>query len=632
MSWANELYEVYKSECGKEHTNGSQLLPISHSTANAQIEVTIDEAGNFKTARTLSKEEGRNTIIPITEQSGGRTVAPAPMPFADKLIYLAGDYAQYVDEVKKDKKTGEETISPAENQRYYPPYLEQLKSWCDSEFTHSAVQALYAYLSKGTLLADLLSRRDVLELDEESGKLKQNVKIAGIPQESSFVRFKIEYQDGISETWHDASLYDSFIHLNSSHMEQKALCYATGELLPITENHPKKLVSSATNAKLISANDESGFSYRGRFATKSEALSVSYEFSQKMHNALKWLVAEKGMLIGGMTIVVWASGMQEIPSVIHAAVPPMNEDDDEDDDCPIISAIEADYQTELRESIFGYRDKLAPNTKVMLLGLDAATPGRLSVSMYTELDSRRFFENLANWHQETAALRYDGKRNKRFYNSFSVYDIVNCAFGMENGKAYLECKAEVLRDNILRLLPCIMEGRPLPADIMWALYHKASNPLAYDHGYLHRNVVEAACGMIHKFNIDHNKGVISMAYDPNETNRSYLYGCLLAIADAAERETYEGDDKNNRVTNARRYWNAFSKRPYETWGRISELMIPYYNKLQGKRVRYEKMIQEIEAKFTLAEFTDNSALEPAYLLGFHHYTSAIFKSNKSEEE
>ena len=39
MGWTNELYRVYELVCS-DPKNG--LLPVSHSTANAQIEVTID--------------------------------------------------------------------------------------------------------------------------------------------------------------------------------------------------------------------------------------------------------------------------------------------------------------------------------------------------------------------------------------------------------------------------------------------------------------------------------------------------------------------------------------------------------------------------------------------------------------
>lgn len=62
-------------------------------------------------------------------------------------------------------------------------------------------------------------------------------------------------------------------------MGNQQLCYATGELLSATYKHPSKIRNSGDKAKLISSNDESGFTYRGRFSGKEKALSVSYEFS-----------------------------------------------------------------------------------------------------------------------------------------------------------------------------------------------------------------------------------------------------------------------------------------------------------------------------------------------------------------
>lgn len=121
-----------------------------------------------------------------------------------------------------------------------------------------------------------------------------------------------------------------------------------------------------------------------------------------------------------------------------------------------------------------------------------------------------------------------------------------------------------------------------------------------------------------------------MAYDPNETDRSYLYGCLLAVADAAEYASYDEADKGKRITNAKRYWNMFSKRPYITWKTIREQLGVYLDKLGSARIRYEKMLDEIMGKFDLKAFSDNAPLEPAYLLGYQHYHAEIYK--KKEEE
>lgn len=614
MSWAQELYSVYETQCGDE-----KMLKVAHSTANAQIEVTINENGDFVTARALSKDEGKNTVIPVTESSGGRTSGIAPMPFADKLKYIAGDYRDFTSD---------------DNSEYFSQYIEQLMAWKDSKFSHPAVVALYKYLSKGGIISDLLQVGGVLEKDD-SGLLKGNFKIAGISQKDAFVRFIVLYSDKnrITKTWLDKTLWDSFVRFNSSTFEKTGLCYATGKIAALTEKHPTKIRNTGDKAKLISANDENGFTYRGRFQNKSEALSVGYEFSQKMHNALKWLIERQGKSYGDLMTVIWSSTMAQLPDLSSTLIDDLFGDVEEPEKTPPDTM--PVYKELISGIIFGYKKKIPVHSKVMILGLDAATTGRLSVALYSELLSSEFFKNIQKWHTETAVRRFNGKLKKHIFNSFSVYEIINCAFGTESGKGFLECKPEVLNETILRLLPCITESKPLPSDIMWALYHKASNPLAFEHSYNHRLTVETACGMINKFDADHKifrKGEITMAYDPNECDRSYLYGCLLAVADAAEREAYDDkEDKYERVTNARRYWNMFSKRPFMTWQRIAEQLNPYLNKLGKNREKYEKMIREIKSKFTPEKFADNAALSPLYLLGFHHYTAEIPNIIKKEE-
>ena len=113
-----------------------------------------------------------------------------------------------------------------------------------------------------------------------------------------------------------------------------------------------------------------------------------------------------------------------------------------------------------------------------------------------------------------------------------------------------------------------------------------------------------------------------MGFDPNETNRSYLYGCLLAIADKAESDTYEDADKSKRITNAKRYWNHFAQAPYQTWGIIEEKIQPYLNQHPYK-TKIQTDIQMIMDKMTPETFADNSRLEPLYLLGYHHFTAYL---------
>ena len=301
MSWTNELYKVYELASNAESLdNEKHILPISHSTSNAQIELTISESGEFVNACTVEKANAE-TIIPVTEDSGARSSNVCPMPLADKLVYIAGDYSEYANGKN------------AENSKYFNAYMAGLKKWTESEYTHKSVKAIFTYLEKRELMKDLIES-NVLVLDENTNRLLDTAKIAGIQQADSFVRFRV----GNSETWLDKTLYDCFDKLNQNNMKNIKLCYATGKEVPVTYKHPAKIRNSGDKAKLISSNDESGFTYRGRFSSKEEAVSVGYEFSQKMHNALKWLIIKQGISMGSLILVVWASGLKFIPNPLSS--------------------------------------------------------------------------------------------------------------------------------------------------------------------------------------------------------------------------------------------------------------------------------------------------------------------------
>ena len=80
--------------------------------------------------------------------------------------------------------------------------------------------------------------------------------------------------------------------------DNKEFSMIEGEIKPVAIQHAKGIVSIKGNAKLISSNDSSGFTYRGRFVNDKQAFSISYEASQKAHNALKWLIANQGVIRG----------------------------------------------------------------------------------------------------------------------------------------------------------------------------------------------------------------------------------------------------------------------------------------------------------------------------------------------
>lgn len=617
MSWTEELYKIYEQQCGRTENENDPLLPIGHSTANAQIEVTLSDKGEFITAVRVDKSDAV-TVIPVTEDSGPRGMGVFPHPFADKLVYIAGDYPKYTDGKRSD------------NAEYFKAYIDGLRGWAESEHSHPAVRAALRYLSGKTLITDLVSAR-ALELDE-NGLLKKDVKIANIAQEDCFVRFRVNYAEGGEpKTWADTTLYDAYIAYNSTRFEKNGLCYALGRELPVTYKHPSKLRNAGDKGKLISTNDESGFTYRGRFANKEQAVSVSYEFSQKVHNALKWLIARQGITVDSLSLVVWESALQPLPDITKSLDECFGEfglDDFEEEPQQLFGDnLVSAYRDKLKKSIFGRENELKPGSKTMLMALDSATTGRVSMSMYTELSTSDFLGNIGEWHENTAWVRYNGRKNIREINSFSLAEIAECAFGTEQG-GYIACKPEVKRDVYLRLIPCVTEGRSLPQDIVSALVNRASNPQMYDKDYNWRRVLETACGMIRKKQIEKTKEECSMALDKESTSRDYLFGRLLAVADAAEASTYDKD--NRRTTNARRYFNAFANRPSSGWQTIYSRLEPYLNKMpEQSRLYYTKLINEITGMFEHEDFNDNSKLKPEFLHAYSCQLNEIYSGNKN---
>lgn len=610
MSWTNELYHVYEISVGRSD-DGPELLPISHSTANAQIEIILTESSDFVTASKIDKSDAE-TIIPVTNDSAARSSGICAHPFTDKLVYIAGDYGKYFKGKNSD------------NSNHFKAYSDQLKDWTESEFAHPAVKAVYTYIEKACLMSDLIAC-GALATDEESGLLKSGMKIAGIDQQDCFVRFRINYNDVNKEsrTWKDKSLYESFIAYNSSKEQNVQLCYATGKILPPTYKHPSKIRNAGDKGKLISSNDESGFTYRGRFRNKEDALSISYDFSQKMHNGLKWLIAKQGVNIeNSLMLIVWESSLRDLVGITKSAISELGSFDDDDDQLPDTFP---KYKEFLQKSIFGSSNKFEKTSKAMIMGIDSSTTGRLSIVIYSELATSEFLANVENWHSSTAWIRFDGKHKKNVINSFSLKEIIECAFGTEQGDL-IKAKDKVITDNMCRLIPCVTENRKIPGDIVRSLVNRASSPQKYDKDYNWRKVLEAACAMLRKQKLE-NKEECKMALDENCKDKSYLFGRLLAVADVAEDSTYEKDEK--RVTNARRYFEAFTNHPSTTWDIIYKRLAPYLEKNYG--FYYRNLIDEIVDMFERDDFSDNTKLDPVFLHGYCCQRTALYKKKNSDE-
>lgn len=176
-----------------------------------------------------------------------------------------------------------------------------------------------------------------------------------------------------------------------------------------------------------------------------------------------------------------------------------------------------------------------------------------------------------------------------------------------------------------RMLPCIVDKRPIPKDIVKSAFHRASNPVAMER-WEWEKTLSITCALIRKMFIE-KKEEWGVALDQHSKDRSYLFGRLLAVADVLERGALGKDE--TRATNAIRYMNLFAKNPSRTWKTIQESLQPYQAKLGTKSTYLSKLIDEISDQFDIDDF-NNTPLTEKYLLGFYSQRRELYK--KKEEE
>ena len=635
MSWIQKLYETYEANkelAGRIVSEGSPiLLPICHTTQRAHITVVLDGNGNYKRAILVTPEDSR-TIIPCTEKSAFRSGSkPHNHPFADSLQYVAGDFLDFGGSV-----TSGFSKDPQEPHR---SYCEELKTWCDSEFAHKKVKSVLAYIQHGTLIHDL-TKHGVLYLDEDGLLLdawskddKENIpelfRVIGNdqPQSKALIRWAVEIPGELqSELWKDESVYDSWINYYIANQTLKDICYVTGEIGNLAQGHPAKLRNQGDSAKLISTNDSSGYTYRGRFKEAPEAAGVSFEVTQKAHNALRWLIEKQGVKSSDLAILTWAAEGTTPPNPVEDTAAFMAEGADEH-----VFYTADEFSEDLRKSLYGYRKQLGSTKNIMIMMMDSATPGRLSIRLYREMLPESFVQRIENWHLKTSWVhRYRASKwTDEVKDSVPVeYVSAPSAFDMAEAIYGKRIDDNLRKKALERIVRCILDGQKIPADMMESVVRRACNPMGMETRWEWMKALTIACAMYRNV---HEREGYALALEEKRKTRDYLYGRLLALADSLEEWALrEGGE--NRQTNAQRLMQRFSERPFSTWRNIELSLAPYKARLGGKGKGLTNRISEVMGLFDSEDFVSDKKLSGEFLLGYHCQKRALWKQEEVSQE
>ena len=642
MSWMKKLYRTYESILEQGVTDDTEpLTPVGHTIQNAHIVIVIDGQGNFQTARVMPPKTA--ILLPATESSENRTSGEAPHPLADKIQYVAKDYADYGGEKKA----------------YFEGYLKQLKAWCESHFTHPKVQAVLKYVTKGHVVANLVEE-GIFQLDSDNKVLNKWEAEGNAPLIFSVLpktKGKIEFGSALvcwqveiagdvhSQTWMDKTIQQSWADYAASEKAEKGFCLVQGEEAVISTMHPAKLRHTGDKAKLISSNDTAGYTFRGRFATAEEAASVSADVSAKAHSALRWLISRQGIRNGDHVTVAWAISGKPIPSPMKDISTELDWADMDNWD---ISAVEnpdefssqtsskqpsPDWSVNIgraaaqiiKKKLHGYRKELKEHEQISLIMLDSATPGRMALTYYQEFLPADYFANLDawiddfSWYQRYSIEVPNGKKtDKRTQWRFlppSPYSIAETVYG--------KSLSDTLKKQLYaRLLPVIAGGTSvlIPEDLVRQSFQAACNPNGCENWEWQRNI-GVACALYKGWRARHHdllqRRTYPMSLDTQNRSRDYLYGRLLAVAENTESYAlYLAGEK--RATTAERYIKRFAEHPFATWRNIELTLKPYQERLRNNgKDTGAQAIGEIMELFATDDFIRDDKLSGEFLLGYH---------------
>lgn len=619
MSWIQKLYETYECCAGHESESAEPLMPICHSTQQAQIEIVLNADACFKRASVIEKTQA-TTMIPCTEGSAGRSgKKPVNHPLCDKLQYLAKDFASFGGIVTSGFSKAPEVP--------HRDYVRQLEDWASSAWSHAKLTAILGYVKKGRLVQDLIEA-GVLPVGED-GKLLKSWRDQTSPApaifkviqntqapEEAFIRWRVESapDDPLSATWQDRALIDSWIAYYQHAQRFFGVCMVTGRESALAIQHPAKLRHAGDKAKLISSNDNSGYTFRGKFIEAEEAVSVGFDVTQKAHNALRWLLARQGYRKGNQAIVSWAISGALLPDPIKSSFDLFGLDSSDIEASPTTVSTDQNFALRLKKTIAGYGAKLDPKEDVVVMGVDSATPGRMAISFYRELEKSDFLNRIEDW-QIRYAWHQDYGEKVQFIGAPAPPDIAEAAYGRR--------LSEKLRNaTVERLLPCIIDGWDMPLDLVQSTTRQATNRVGMKRVEWEK-VLGIACALFKGY---HTERKYKMTLELERKSRDYLYGQLLAIADSIESYALRiSDAGKNRETTAGRLMQRFADRPFSTWRTIELALKPYEAKMQAGSdmsvavlVKRRKRLDEVMSLLDkLDERTSDAPLSGEFLLGYH---------------
>lgn len=597
------------------------LLPLYHTSLKSNskniISVKLDQDGSFYKAEVMA--DNQTIVFPVTANSVARSGSnPAPHPLVDKFSY-------YVSEA---------------NQTQYDDFHKQLANWidyCDEGEVKGFLTKIQRFILQTDFLSSILQslygdyyQREGLKItySDSDGKNK-TVDLSAYFLEFSIVQFHGFKDESVTSYKELHQSYISFVRANQDNL---GTCNISGRTEQITNKH-RGLMG---NAKIISVSNK-GEAYKGRFKEREDVFSVGYETSEKIHLMIKYLLENKNSstwLESSQYLINWFSDDLANESQLDIVKPEFNElFEDSEDERDSLVFIKPNKENKKIGSSFIKGQKLFSNdTMYNIAILNKTSNGRIALKYFRQVQVSQLLKNLETW-QENYSWEAKTKSGNYKLRTPTFNEIINAAYGIDRER-YLELDNDSFKsDQYQQLVTALIDGRLIPNTIVKKLEDNIKQRQKYSkHWY---QVQQVSLAVLQK---QYGREFTPML-DHQETDRSYLFGRLLAIYELFETQRYALDGSSQeRITNAERYWNAYTGQPAKMMNHLENKIKPYeevlklnrpgiWHKLERER---KEIIQLLTPLYAKKEFTQ--PLDYKFIFGYYAEKQFYYTKQTKENE
>ena len=598
------------------------LLPLYHTSLKSNgkniIAVKLDQDGSFYKAEFMS--DNQTIIFPVTANSVARSGSnPAPHPLVDKFSY-------YISEV---------------SQSQYDDFHKQLASWityCEEGEVKDFLMKIQQFILQTDFLSSILQslygdhyQRKGLKItySDSDGKNK-TVDLSAYFLEFSIVQFHGFKDESVTSY---KALHQSFISFMTANQDNLRTCNISGRTEQITNKH-RGLMG---NAKIISVSNK-GEAYKGRFKEREDVFSVGYETSEKIHLMIKYLLENNNSstwLGSSQYLINWFSDDLANESQLDIVKPAFNDlfEDDEDEKDSHVFIKPNEENKNIGSSFIKGRKLFGNDATYYVAILNKTSNGRIALKYFRQLQVSQLLKNLETW-QENYSWKAKTKSGNYKLRTPTFNEIINAAYGVDRER-YLELDNDSFKsDQYQQLVTALIDGNPIPSTIVKKLEKNIKQRQKYPNHW--SQVQQISLAILHKQYGREFKPML----DHENTNRSYLFGRLLAIFELIETQRYRIDGNNQeRITNAERYWNAYTSQPAKLMMNLTNKIKPYeetvklnahgiFNKLDKERAEIVQLLSPLMAKKDI-----NDPLDYQFIFGYYAEKQFFYtKQEKNESE